>query len=233
MPISRSLFPFLERHAPDSPYVYTLPKRRRWPMVAAFGVGWVCALVLPGSQSQSPRGDTEKSITYLNAKASGLRRTSDVAALPAGRQLQAPADTSQPAPDNPQDALLAMPGARVASEAAGAEPTTANVQTGIAPWASRTRLARAAPVRAKIHIAHSIAKRHHASGRSVRARAIRRHEAPMDRMVQIYQTPPSGYSVPVYRSNGGRARQRYDEYAKAHHGSFAGGRVGGWLTGAN
>ena len=89
----RSPFPFSERSDYRSPYIYNPPRRRWWPMVAAFGVGWGCAFVLPQSPAQPLGADTGHKSIAQKARPGGSIRASDLVVVP-GRKTEAPADTS-------------------------------------------------------------------------------------------------------------------------------------------
>ena len=231
MPTLRSLFPFSQRSDHRSPYIYSPPRRRWWPMVAAFGVGWACAFVLPGSQPQPLGADTGHKSIAQTARPGSSIKASELVVVPA-RKVQAPTDTS-PARDKAEDTLLTLAPARLELEPAGANGATASVQASIAsPAITRIDTARAAPARARVHAARLIARPRHAFARLQTKRASHPHHTSRARVAHAHELTSDGFRVPVYGHNSRHARHHYDRYAGERYGSF-GGVAGGWFARAN
>jgi hypothetical protein len=231
MPTKRSLFPFSARSDHRSPYIYNSPRRRWWPMVAAFGVGWACAFVLPGSQPQPFGADTGHKSIAQKATPGGSIKASDLVVVP-GRKVQAPADAS-PARDNAEDTLLTVAPAGLELEPAGAEAATASVRASIAlPATTRDDAARATPARTRIHAARLIARPRHAFARLQTRGASHRRDTSRARAAHTYEITSDGFRVSVYGHNSRHARHHDDRYAGERYGSF-GGVASGWFARAN
>ena len=185
-----------------NPYLYTPPKRRRWPLVVAFAVGWVCALVLPGSQHREAETES-RSISQVKPKIGASIRASDLVVAP-GREVQAPVDASS-ASNNAEDTLPTKTPVSIELERADAEAKMPSEQPSSAPSAT-FHVATAAPARARIRAARPIARPRFAFARLQTKITSHRREVSRNRMAEVHEIAPNGFRVPVYRYNSTYAR---------------------------
>src|SRR5262245_2287575 len=189
----RHLFPSFDRPARVSPYFYVPPKRRWWPLLAAFAAGGVCVLALldsaprteganvvqkpivhqvgPGSSTRAgslPKPTISRTTTAERADAAGV--VPPAAEDPVGR-ANAIAATPQSAQTS------ATPTAAAAPDAPRSGTAIADTQTATtsAPSASETNTAPTARAKpsARQSSARSSSSRH-------AGRKSRRHEPAQD-----------------------------------------------------
>jgi hypothetical protein len=145
MSLARRLFRSFDGPARVSPYFYVPPKRRWWPMLAAFAAGGVCVLALLGSSPRTEEANVaQKPIVHqvrpgTSTRASSLpkpaigRTTTSERADAAGvvpPAAQDPADAPSVIAATPQSAgTSATPTAAAAPDAAHPGTAMAGAQT--------------------------------------------------------------------------------------------------------